>query len=112
MGKTLWSRSIGTHLYFCGLYSYAEAVKAEGAEYAVFDDIQGGIKFFPAFKNWLGCQFEFQVKGLYRDPQTIRWGKPSIWISNTDPRCDMLQADQDWLMGNAVFVEVTESLIM
>ncbi|AEF58773.1 Rep2 [Mosquito VEM virus SDBVL G] len=109
-GKTVWARSLGTHLYFCGLYSYKEAVKASEAEYAVFDDIQGGIKFFPSFKNWLGCQAEFQVKGLYRDPELIKWGKPSIWVSNTDPRHDMTPEDVHWMEANCVFVEVLDKL--
>lgn len=110
LGKTVWSRSLGPHVYFCGLYSYAEAVKAPNADYAVFDDIQGGIKFFPAFKNWLGCQMEFQVKGLYRDPQLLRWGKPSIWVANTDPRYDMSHDDVKWMEGNCIFVEITSAI--
>lgn len=112
LGKTQWARSLGSHIYFCGLYSYQEAIKAPDPDikYAVFDDIQGGIKFFPSFKNWLGCQLDFQIKGLYKDPQLIRWGKPCIWISNTDPRLDMSHADASWLEGNCIFVEVTTAL--
>ncbi|AXB22630.1 replication associated protein [Alces alces faeces associated genomovirus MP157] len=110
LGKTVWSRSLGPHVYFCGLYSYAEAVKAPDVDYAVFDDIQGGIKFFPAFKNWLGCQMEFQVKGLYRDPQLLKWGKPSIWVANTDPRHDMTHDDIKWMEGNCIFVEIVSAI--
>lgn len=109
-GKTVWSRSLGPHLYFCGLYSYKEAKKAADATYAIFDDIQGGIKFFPAFKNWLGSQYQFQIKGLYRDPELITWGKPSIWVANTDPREDMSPADIEWLEGNCTFVNVTTAI--
>ena len=109
-GKTVWARSLGNHIYFCGLYSYKEACKASEAEYAIFDDLQGGIKFFHGFKNWLGGQEEFQIKGLYRDPEIIKWGKPSIWISNTDPRFDMSPADIEWMEGNCTFVEITTSL--
>lgn len=111
VGKTIWARDLGSHIYFCGLYSYAEAIKACDADYAIFDDIQGGIKFFPAYKNWLGAQAMFQIKGLYRDPQMLRWGKPCIWISNTDPRTDMALADIDWLEGNCTIIEVTNNLI-
>lgn len=110
LGKTVWARSHGPHLYFCGLYSYAEAIKAPDVGYAVFDDLQGGIKFFHSFKNWLGCQMEFQIKGLYKDPQLIKWGKPCIWLSNTDPREDMLPADAEWMEGNCIFVNVTTLL--
>lgn len=106
MGKTLWSRSLGRHLYFCGLYSYAEAVKADTAEYAVFDDIQGGFKFFHGFKNWLGCQFQFQIKGLYKDPQMLYWGKPCIWLSNNDPASELSNDDYTWLCGNACIMYI------
>jgi len=109
-GKTTWARSLGPHLYFCGLYSYKEAKGAATATYAIFDDIQGGIKFFPAFKNWLGCQYQFQIKGLYRDPELLTWGKPSIWVANSDPREDMTPTDTDWLEGNCVFVNVTTAI--
>jgi len=110
LGKTVWARSLGNHLYFCGLYSYKEACKADTAAYAVFDDIQGGIKFFHGFKNWLGAQAEFQIKGLYRDPEMIKWGKPSIWVANTDPRYDMSTDDIAWIDVNCTFVEITTSL--
>lgn len=110
-GKTVWARSLGKHLYFCGLFSAAEAAKANDAEYAVFDDIQGGIKFAHWFKNWLGCQQEFQIKMLYRDPQLIQWGKPCIWLGNSDPRSDMVeQHDIDWLNANCDFQELDTPL--
>lgn len=111
LGKTVWARSLGNHIYFCGLYSYKEASRASECDYAVFDDLQGGIKFFHGFKNWLGGQREFQIKGLYRDPEMITWGKPSIWCANTDPRQDLDHADNLWMEANCIFVEIETSLI-
>lgn len=73
--------------------------------------MNGGIKFFPSFKQWLGCQHQFQVKRLYRDPELIQWGKPSIWVANTDPRDDVSESDSQWLEGNCVFVHVHSSLL-
>lgn len=72
--------------------------------------MQGGIKFFHGWKNWLGAQLNFQVKIMYKDPLLITWGKPSIWVSNTDPREDMggCSADIMWLEANCIFVEVRE----
>lgn len=111
LGKTVWSRSLGPHLYFCGLFSAAEAARANDVNYAVFDDIQGGIKFAHWFKNWLGCQQEFQIKQLYKDPQLIKWGKPCIWLGNNDPRDDITeQHDIDWLNTNCEFVELVTPL--
>ncbi|AJD07460.1 replication-associated protein [Odonata associated gemycircularvirus 1] len=75
-----------------------------------FDDIRGGIKFFPAFKEWLGGQQTVSVKRLYRDPKLVRWGKPSIWISNDDPRHSMEPSDISWMEANARFIEVREAI--
>lgn len=105
-GKTLWARSLGAHIYCVGLVSGDECMKTEDAEYAIFDDIRGGIKFFPSFKEWLGCQLWVTVKCLYREPKLVKWGKPSIWISNTDPRDNMEAADVDWMNKNCIFVAV------
>lgn len=81
-------------------------MKASNVDYAIFDDIRGGIKFFPAFKEWLGAQQTVSVKRLYRDPKLVAWGRPSIWISNDDPRLAMDPSDALWLEANACFIEV------
>lgn len=109
-GKTLWARSLGRHIYCVGLVSGAECAKGALVEYAVFDDIRGGIKFFPAFKEWLGAQAWVTVKELYREPKLVQWGKPSIWVSNTDPRNEMQEADIYWLEKNCIFVEANEAI--
>lgn len=110
-GKTTWARSLGIHGYCVGLLSGAELSRAPDVEYMVFDDIRGGIKFFPSFKEWLGCQPHVCVKELYREPRVIEWGKPGIWCSNTDPRNEMLQSDVDWMNLNCQFVEVNDSIV-
>lgn len=109
-GKTLWARSLGPHIYNVGLVSGEECMKAADVKYAIFDDIRGGIKFFPAYKEWLGGQYEVSVKQLYRDPKLVKWGKPSVWISNTDPRLEMDSADVMWMESNCIFVEVAEAI--
>lgn len=108
-GKTLWARSLGTHVYTVGMVSGSELKKVENADvkYAIFDDIRGGIKFFPAFKEWLGAQAFVTIKELYREPALTKWGKPSIWISNDDPRHAMEPGDISWLEANCVFIEVS-----
>jgi len=111
-GKTLWARSLGVHAYCIGLISGDELSKVASVDYAVFDDIRGGMKFFPSFKEWMGAQAYVTVKQLYREPKLIKWGKPSIWLSNTDPRLDMDPSDASWLEDNAIFVDVSRSLLM
>uniref|UniRef100_A0AAU6S582 Replication associated protein n=1 Tax=Barbastella barbastellus feces associated gemycircularvirus TaxID=3139969 RepID=A0AAU6S582_9VIRU len=76
----------------------------------VLDDIAGGIKFFPRFKDWLGCQMQFQLKVLYKEPSLFTWGRPCIWCSNVDPRVGMDPVDIDWMEGNCIFVEVTSPI--
>lgn len=110
LGKTLWARSLGSHIYCVGLLSGDECLRASEVDYAIFDDIRGGIKFFPSFKEWLGCQAWVTVKCLYREPKLVKWGKPGIWLSNTDPRYDMLEADRDWMDKNVIFIEVSSAI--
>ncbi|AIF34832.1 replication-associated protein [Sewage-associated gemycircularvirus 6] len=110
-GKTTWARSLGAHIYQVGLLSGSECMKAPDVEYAVFDDIRGGMKFFPSFKEWLGCQPHVCVKELYREPRVIEWGKPAIWCSNADPRDDMSYCDVQWMEANCTFIEITEKLL-
>ncbi|USZ80649.1 replication-associated protein [Tick-associated gemycircularvirus 2] len=84
-----------------------EALGNPEAEYAVLDDIAGGIKFFPRYKDWLGCQIQFQLKVLYKEPALFNWGRPCIWCSNVDPRTGLDLVDIEWLEGNCIFVEIT-----
>lgn len=96
------------------------------AEYAVFDDMRGGISMFPSFKEWLGAQSYVSVKKLYRDPVQVPWGRPCIWLSNHDPRAQLMaditdrtprgkvdEIDNDirWMEDNCIFVELKESIV-
>ena len=36
------------------------------AQYAIFDDMQGGFDFFHGYKFWLGGQKEFTVTDKYK----------------------------------------------
>lgn len=81
----------------------------EDAEYAVFDDMMGGLDFFPSYKFWLGAQKQFYMTDKYKGKKLINWGRPCIYVSNSDPRLDKA-ADVEWLEGNCVFHYVTEPL--
>jgi len=110
-GKTTWARSLGKHIYCVGLVSGDELLKAGDVEYAVFDDMRGGMKFFHSFKEWLGCQPHVTVKVLYKEPKVVAWGKVGIWCSNMDPRLEMLQVDIDWMEENVTFIEITDKIV-
>lgn len=93
--------------------------ESRDAEYIVFDDMQGGMRFFHGWKNWFGCQSRFMVKALYQDPKLITWGKPMIWCTNTDPREEMSRGgagytmeDIEWLNANCIFIEVRQRLFL
>lgn len=103
----MWARSLGSHFYCVGLVSGIECMKAPDVDYAIFDDIRGGMKFFPSFKEWLGCQAWVTVKQLYREPKLVKWGKPSIWLGNSDPRLDMDSVDVAWMEANCDFIEIS-----
>nr|UBQ66256.1 Rep protein [finch CRESS-DNA virus] len=103
---------LGAHNYFGGLFNIDDF--SESAEYAIFDDISGGFGFFPGYKNWMGGQFQFTVTDKFKHKRTVRWGKPSIWICNRDPRHDAYKSggepDWAWMEGNCDFIEVTETI--
>lgn len=108
MGKTAWARSLRQeHTYFGGLFCLDEY--SVDSAYAVFDDLQGGLEFFHAYKFWLGHQQEFFATDKYRAKTKVTWGKPAIYCSNTDPRMDK-GADADWLDANCVFVFIDTPL--
>lgn len=112
LGKTIWARSLGPHIYCC-LQWNVDDLKAglDDAKYAVLDDIQGNFQFFPAYKGWLGAQNTFTVTDKYRGKTTIPWGRPTIWLMNDDPE-EVSHVDLNWLRGNCDIIHLTESLIV
>jgi hypothetical protein len=85
-------------------------------DYAIFDDMVGGLRAgYFAYKDWLGGQFEFTVQDKYKGKKQIKWGKPSIFITNVDPRAEPTpmgknQIEWEWLEENCIFYEVTETI--
>lgn len=109
VGKTVWARSLGNHAYFGGLFSIDEDLK--NVEYAVFDDMLGGLEYWHSYKFWLGAQKQFYATDKYKGKRLINWGRPCIYVHNKDPREDP-KADVDWLEGNCDFIVVEDSLII
>lgn len=105
----MWARSLGTHAYFGGLFSLEEYENDPHVKYAVFDDIQGGLEYFPAYKSWLGQQQEFYCTDRYRKKKHIQWARPCIWISNDDPFSNA-KVDTNWLEANCISVYVADPL--
>ena len=106
---------MGKHAYFGGLFNLDEFDQEE-ADYAVFDDINGGFGFFPSYKQWLGGQFEFTATDKYRHKQMITWGKACIYICNLDPRNEWYKPgttpDFTWMEENCTFYEVTHRVFI
>lgn len=111
LGKTIWARSLGKHIYCCMQFN-VDDVRAglQEAQYAIFDDIQGNFQFFPSYKGWLGAQHQFTVTDKYKGKTTITWGRPSIWLTNDDPE-EVGHVDLNWLRKNCVIVKITESIV-
>lgn len=122
-GKTTWAQSLGNHIYMRARYNAREASLCESKDYCVIDDISGGIRFFPHWKDWFGGQPYVQIRLLYRDEVLLRSGKPTIWLNNRDPReqlRDMVgrdysdeqyQNDCEWMDANCIFVYVDSPIV-
>lgn len=107
----MWARSIGPHVYCC-LQFNIDDVRAEldDAMYAIFDDMQGGFKFFPSYKGWMGAQSQFTITDKYRHKATIQWGRPTIWLCNEEQwgqDCANSTFDLNWMEANAWMVHLT-----
>jgi len=104
-GKTLLARSLGRHSYFNGDFNIDDYDPL--SEYAVFDDLEGGLNGMKAYKGWLGGQNQFVVTDKYRKKQTVLWNKPTIFISNEHPLSTKAnRVDHQWIIGNCVVVHV------
>ncbi|AMH87699.1 replication-associated protein [Pteropus associated gemycircularvirus 6] len=110
-GKTVWARSLNTHIYFGSQWSGKVAFQGiESAEYAIFDDWKGGLKGLPGYKDWFGAQWHVSMRQLHHDARLVEWGRPIIWLCNRDPRIlshERDEIDWEWMERACDFVEVT-----
>ena len=109
LGKTLWARSLGPHAYFASNWML-EGFNDKASSYAIFDELVGGVKGIPNLKDWLGGRDEFVVGDKYMESRKIKWGKPTIYIANTDPRAKVTKGLAQWMNEKCTFVEVKEQL--
>lgn len=99
-----WAR----HSYFNSFFNLEEV--DDDCDYAVFDDLSGGFKFWNNYKGWLGCQEEFTLTDKYRGKRRFMWGRPSIMCMNDDPElCS--DVDLNWLRANCFIVYIDCSFI-
>lgn len=82
----------------------------EEADYGVIDDISP--EFFKAqYKQFLGCQKEFETTDKYRRKCTVKFGKPVIFLCNP-PELDNIRIhwDFEWVKANCDIVEIENKL--
>lgn len=102
-GKTCWARSLGKHVHHANTTNME--LHQHDVEYAVFDDIDDGLRSFN-YKGWLGGQLHFSVTDKYMKKKSITWGKPCIYIANANPYDSERGIDSEWLLANTVIVEI------
>jgi len=93
------------------------------AHYHVFDDVD--LRYFPAWKSWLGGMQWISNELKYRNVRLLKWGRPCIWCNNTDPRDVMRRSmalrngegdgnfsheDLLWLEANCIFIHVPDDI--
>lgn len=90
------------------------------AHYHVLDDVD--IRYFPAWKSWLGGMQYISNELKYRNVRLLKWGRPSIWCNNSDPRMVMRRSiekedghfcmeDVDWIEANCTFINIEEEVV-
>lgn len=108
LGKTEWARSLGTHMYFCGMINLDEW--DDNAKYMVMDDFDW--KFVPSKKQLIGAQKQIVLTDKYRKKTTVKWGKPVIYLCNfdSDPFNFMTPTEMSWYELNFKKIIINEKL--
>jgi len=114
LGKTEWARSLGRHIYMCGLFNLAKWDNE--AQYLVIDDIS-----FPLIgggrKALWGSQKELTLTDKFARKRAVKWGKPMIFLCNGDNDFRYMMhkghkyldaVEVEYYEANAVIVEVSD----
>lgn len=91
---------MGAHIYWCGGTTIRDADWA-GARYLVVDDVPW--EFFSGRKQLLGGQREFILAEKYVRKTRITFGKPVIYLCNSDPRLEMKDDEEAYYDGNVMY---------
>lgn len=103
LGKTVWARSLGTHNYMNSLFSLDEF--DESRDYLILDDID--FDYIPGRKAFFFAQNEFILTDKYRKKKKVRWGKPTLYLCNTEPDWEK---SRDPYKDNVIIVNITGPL--
>jgi hypothetical protein len=103
LGKTEWARSLGIHMYFNHMFNLDEWNPS--AQYMVLDDMD--FDFIPAKKAIFFAQKTFTMTDKYRKKRTVNWGKPTIYLCNTEPNWDK---HDDPYKDNIIVVYINDKL--
>lgn len=118
LGKTEWARSLGRHIYMCGMFNLS--VWDDQAAYLVIDDIAfdyiGGCR-----KVLWGSQKELTLTDKFMRKRAVKWGKPMIYLCNRDSDFRFMLdksgknkllsiAEEEYYTENSVIVEVDNKL--
>ena len=110
LGKTLFATSLGPHIHWQRDFNLKRilAVGVENIEYVIFDDIgwKNSALAGEGYKAWLGGQAQFDVTDKYCGKNTIKWGKPTIVLSNKDPYIGLEPDEIDWFEGNCIVIHI------
>lgn len=73
------------------------------AHYAVIDDVAWP---FNSWREFLGCQNEFNATQKYLPIRNLKYGKPTIYLTNIPVQewSGMNPHDYQWIQGNARIV--------
>jgi hypothetical protein len=103
IGKTLWARSLGPHVYWAGMTDLS--TWSNDANYLVMDDFD--FDFMPSKKQYFGGQREFTVSDKYVKKKTIRnWSKPLIYLCNEDGDPRKSKYWNQWFTDSSVILTI------
>jgi len=109
LGKTVWARSMGKHIYLNTYISVKKMQKESSGDYVIVDDVP--LTKFIGFKAIVGCQSEFTLTDKYvKKIDFTDWSKPCIILKNDDMKYDMNDEELEWFLGNCIVVYLRERL--
>jgi len=108
-GKSEWARSLGYHVEFRAAFNLKKY--SDDCEYAIFDDIKGGLRSWDNYKGWLGAQDTFEETDKYKGKKSIKWGRPTIYLANRDPLKQRgINIEKDWIRANCFIVHIDKPM--